>query len=148
MVNITINETLCFIFSHYDSVANENISVVVSFFYTEEKLVKAKTVIHDVCVKSLGDGANVPRIIIHKGNNRRKIDADDILRYVALFDKNLNEAPLTFVARDLRRVPQINPGTVDLCFLSETVEDMRKKMEDLIGIKAQFVNLHNILGEL
>ena len=74
------------------------------------------------------------------------MDADDILGFVVLFDENLDEAPVTFVTRDLRRVPQINPETVDLCFLSETVGDMRMKMEDLIGIKAQIVNLHNKVG--
>ena len=62
MADITINETICFIFSHYSSVANENIFVVISSFYTEEELVRVKTLIPDVCEKSLGDGANVPRI--------------------------------------------------------------------------------------
>ena len=109
---------------------------------------KAKTVIHDACVKSLGDGANVPRIISRKGNNRRKMDADDILRFVALFDENLDEVPVIFVSRNLRRVLQINPGAVDLCFLSETVEDLRRNMEDLNEIKVQIVNLHNRVGGL
>ena len=136
MAEITINETLCFIFSQYGSVANENISVVVSSFYTEEELTKAKTVIHDACVKILGDSANVSHIIIRKGDNKLKMDADDSLGLVALLDENLDEASVTFIARDLRRVPQINLGTVNLCFLSETVEDLCKKMEDFIGIKA------------
>ena len=71
MADITIDETLCFIFSHYSSVANKNISVGVSSFYTEE-FVKAKTLMLDICVKSLGDGANVPRIITHKGTTGAK----------------------------------------------------------------------------
>ena len=66
-------------------------------------------------------------IITRKGGNWRKMDVDDILRFIALFDENLDEAPVIFVARNLCRVPQINPGTVDLCFLSEMVEDMREK---------------------
>ena len=76
------------------------------------------------------------------------MDADDILMFVALFDKNLDEAPVTFLARNLRRVPQINPGTTDLCFLSEKVEDVRKKLENFIGIEAQIVNLYNMVGGL
>ena len=40
MAGNAVNEVLCFVFTHFGSVPNENISVVISNFYEEEELVK------------------------------------------------------------------------------------------------------------
>ena len=89
MADIVVNEVLCFVFTYFGSVSNENISVVISNFYEVEELVKSKIAIHDLCVKIL-DASKVPRIIAHSKKNdaekKKKLEADNILKYVSLLD--------------------------------------------------------------
>ena len=47
---IIVNEVLCFIYSRYGSVQNDNISTAISSYYADEELVQAKVAIHDICV--------------------------------------------------------------------------------------------------
>ena len=38
--DVVFNEVLCFVFSHFENVPNDNISVVISNFYDDEELIK------------------------------------------------------------------------------------------------------------
>jgi hypothetical protein len=109
--------------------------------------VKAKNVIYEVCEKSYS-GA-LPRNIARKGENKKKQDATDLMNYVTLMDEadHKNDLP-AFVARNLRRLPQIDPGSIDLCFLLETVDDLRRKVESLMDIKKEVTSLQNMISGL
>ena len=49
-------------------------------------------------------------------------------------DEHKIELPL-FVALNARRVPHINPANVDLCFLMESVEELRRSVSGLMNVK-------------
>ena len=57
----------------------------ISLFYTGEELVQAIVAIHGVCVKLLDDGST-PRIINWKGDNKRRMDVEDILKFITLLE--------------------------------------------------------------
>jgi hypothetical protein len=148
MATLIVNESLCFVYSHFGNVPNENIALVLAKFYSDDDLVKAKAAIHEVCMRSL-DESSVPRIIAHKKTeNKRKLDAEDIVKFVVLLDENITVKNVTFVASDLRKVPQVDPSSVDLCFLMETVDDLRRKVESLLDVKQQLSAVQNMVSGL
>jgi hypothetical protein len=146
MAEIVINEVLCFVKSHFGRVLNDSIKTVISTFFTDDELMKAKTAIHAVCMKNLAEGS-VPSIIARKGDNKKKADADDIMVLFALLDEN-DITTASFVAQNLRRVPLLEPGAIDLCFLLETIEDMKKKVEALCDVKKQVADLSDTINKL
>ena len=40
-----------------------------------------------------------------------------------------------FLAANLKRIPVIEPGSVNLCFMPESINEMKKQIDDLCGIK-------------
>ena len=54
MAENIINECLSFVKCYFGSVPYENISLVISNFFFDEDLVNIKTVIYDLCEKTLG----------------------------------------------------------------------------------------------
>ena len=67
-------------------------------FCSDENLVKAKTIIHDSCIKILDNALEVPHIVTRKkSENKRKLDADDILKYVVLLDEHLRISDKRFL---------------------------------------------------
>lgn len=52
-MGVVINELLCFVYSHFGSVPQDSILAVLSSFFTEEELVKAKNVIYEVLREKL-----------------------------------------------------------------------------------------------
>ena len=116
MADVVINEVLNFVFSHFGNVPIDNISVVIRNFYDDEKLIKSKIAVHNLCGKIL-DASKVPNIITHSKKNdfekKKKLSADDILKYVSLLDGV--DTKTVFVVRNLRKMLQIDPGSTDLC---------------------------------
>ena len=53
-----------------------------------------------------------------------------------LFDEH-KIANVCFAAKNLRCVPLIEPGSVDLCFLLETISEMKIQMKSLLSVKSQ-----------
>ena len=76
----------------------------------------------------------MPRLIIRKGENIRKTDSEDVGNFLKLMVEHKIELPL-FVALNARCVPHINPANVDLCFLLESVEELRRSVSSLMGVK-------------
>ena len=144
--NIVINEVLCFIKSHFGSVPSDSIRTVISTFFTDDELTKAKAVVHDICVKNLLE-RSVPSIIARKGDNKKKSDAEDIVAYFTLLDESAF-SDVTYVAQNLHRIPVMDPSAIDICFLLETVEDMKKKIEALSDISKQVANLNTAVNNL
>jgi hypothetical protein len=144
---LIVNETLCFIFSHLGSVPSGNIHTVLCGFFSEDEIWKAKSCIHEVCTKFVQPVSDIPRLMKHKGDDKKKKDADDVIVLAKLFDEH-KIVNVKFVALNLRRVPQIEPGSVDLCFLLESVDDMRKKIEELMGVKKQVLDLQTAVGNI
>jgi hypothetical protein len=120
-------------------VPNGSIHSIIVNFYNEEELTKGRSVLNEVCSAQL-ESDLVPRLITHKGDKKKKALADDIMALVVLLDEHKCEMP-TFVAQNLRKVPQIDPGSVDMCFLLETVTELKKKVDMLDDLKKQMNDL-------
>ena len=82
----------------------------------------------------------VPRLQLRKGDNKKQSDGEDIGKLWKLLDNSNVQLP-SIVASDLRRIPQIDPSTVDLCFLVESIEELRKQVARLLDIKEEMVTL-------
>ena len=124
---------LCFLKSHFGNIPLASILTVISSYFSEDEICKAKLILHELCVKYLGED-NVPRLIIRKGENKRKTDSEDVGHFFKLLDEHKIELPL-FVALNARRIPHIDPANVDLCFLLESVEELRRSVSSLMDVK-------------
>jgi hypothetical protein len=142
---IIINEVLCFFMSHFGTIPIANIQTVAANFFNDDEILKAKVTLHGVCVKLLGD--LISRIITHKGANKKKADSEDIGKLITILDENKIDS-VKFVAQNLRRVPLIDPGSIDLCFMMESVEEMKKKVESLLLLKQQVSELQSAVNNL
>ena len=58
MANFILNEVICFISNHFSRVSAGNIVVVISSFYDNDELVKAKVILHDLCIAFVKDSSN------------------------------------------------------------------------------------------
>jgi hypothetical protein len=92
-------------------------------------------VLHETCVKQF-PAEDVSRLITHKGDKKKKALADDIMALFVALDEKKCKLPI-FVAQNLRKVPQIDPGSVDMCFLLETVSELKAKVDMLDDLKKQ-----------
>ncbi len=141
MADVVVSEVICFISTHFGNVPNNNVQSVISNFYSEDDLLKARTQLNEVCGAKLA-ADDVPRIITHKGDKdkKKKALAEDILSLFVRLDEKKCVLPL-FVAHNLRKVPLIDPGSVDMCFLLETVSDLKKKVDMLDDLKKKLDDL-------
>ena len=120
MADVVISEVLCFMFNKYGNVANENLKVIVSDFLKDDELTNAKNKLNEVAIKVL-DEKDLSRCITRKaGDNKRKLETDDILEIIAKLDKAKAKLP-TFVAANLSRIPSVLPGMADVATLTATV---------------------------
>ena len=81
------------------------------------------------------------------GEDKKKKDANDILEYLTLLDKH-KITNIKFLALNLKRVPQIDPSNEYLCFLLESIEDKRKKIDDLMLLKKEVDELHSTVNKI
>ena len=139
--DVIFSEFLCFVYSHFGSTPLSSILTVVSGFLSEAKVSKAKITIYDICKKLL-DKDELPRIITRKSDNKKKSECDDIGSLVTLLDEHKVDLP-KFAALSVKRIPSIDPSHVDLCFLLESVEDLRSKVDALLSIKKDLSDSQN-----
>ena len=112
---------------------------VASSVFKDGEIIKAKQLLYDICSKS-SDKEFVPCLIPRKGDNKRKADTDDIGSFFTLLDDYKVTVP-KFIAHNTKRIPPIEPGTTDLCFLLESIEDVRQKADFLINIRQDVADL-------
>ena len=53
-----------------------------------------------------------------------------------------------FTAHNLKRIPPIEPGTADLCFLLESIENVKKKVDSLINNRKDVADLQTAVKSL
>ena len=86
-------------------------------------------------------------MIPRKGDNKKKADSDDIGSFFTLLDDHKVTLP-KFFAHNLKRITPIEPGTADLCFLLESIEDVRKKVDSLMNIRKDVADLQTAVKSL
>lgn len=112
MVNVIFSDLLRFVYSHFWSTPLSSILTVVSGFFSEDENSKAKVTIYDICKKK----------------------CDDIGSLVTLLDEHKVDLP-KFATLSVKRIPSIDSSHVDLCFLLESLEDLRSKVDAFLSIK-------------
>lgn len=140
------SELLCFLKSHFGVTPLPSILTVIASYYSEDDICKAKLVLHEICLKNM-DESDVPRLQTRKGDNKRKSDSEDIGKYFSLLDDHKVALP-KFAALNAKRIPQIDPANVDLCFLLESVEEMRKTIISLTSMKDDISKLQSAVSVL
>lgn len=143
---VVFSELLCFLKSHFGNTPLAGILSVIASYYNDDEISKAKVVLHELCCKNLEEDL-VPRLITRKGDNKRKLDSEDIGKLLTILDENKVGLP-QFAALNLRRVPQIDPSNVDLCFLLESVEELRKSVNCLLDVRKDIDALKSAVSTL
>ena len=118
------SEPLYFIQNNVSSTTRMNLLTWLCGFYSAEELTEAKSALFSVA-KSLKlarqklDG--MPRNVAGRsGDGRRKADSEDILDLWSFLDTDKTPLP-TFVAVNLKRVPDTPVADTDLCALTVNV---------------------------
>jgi hypothetical protein len=136
MDKFVVNELLCYVQNNYKKEARALLCVAINGFYNDEEVSTAKNVLYGLLDELKVEG--LKRKICRQGtDNKRKIECDDILGLFALVDNAKCELPI-FVASDLKRVPTVAPGDVDIYGMASTINSLlsqvnvlTKKVEEL-----------------
>ena len=78
-------------------------------------------------------------LILRKGNNKIKMDTDDIGSFFTVLDDHKVTTQIFCIY--LKRISSIEPGTADICLLLKSIEDVRKKIDFLINIRKDVADL-------
>ena len=134
MADVMINEILTFYIHYFDNTPKCNILNVVVGFYTTEEVAQAKKLLFDVvgAIENMQDVRHVQR---RTGDNKRKLDADDIYDLLVLADQAKVALPC-FAAKNLSQVPSINPSEADICALAASMGHLKAGGRYAGGVEA------------
>lgn len=142
MSALVANELLCYVQNNVTKHPRALMGVAVNGFYTDDEVSYAKVCLHGILADMNIDG--LPRLIRRlPGDNRRKLETDDILGLFACADSAACSLP-TFVAVNLQRVPSVTPGDMDVYALAASVASLTAQLEAL----AKRVELSSIGNEV
>jgi len=131
--SIIVNETLYIIQNYFGKVGETNLVTTIVGFYDDDEVVGAKDVLYNVAESLKLEGA--PRLVKRKaGENKRRLDCDDIIALWKAFDKLPNVPKPTFAAVKASRVPSFSPSEVDIVSLTQTMINMKSQMESLKSV--------------
>ena len=140
--NIIISVTLYVVQNYFGKVGETNLTTTIVGFYDDDEVVGAKEVLYNVAESLKLDG--MPRLMKRKvGDNKRRLDCDDIIALWKALDKLPNVPKPTFAAVKASRVPSFSPSEVDIVSLTQTMINMKAQME---GLKSVVEALNNKMG--
>jgi len=124
-------EILCYVQNNFSKFPRANLLTSLVGFYRDEELFAAKKLLFSF-VESLKEKPNnVPRLVKRQGDNRRKMDCEDLLSLYSFLDENSVDLPM-YVSANLSRVPSISPGEVDVFALASTVAGLTEQVSVLL----------------
>src|ERR1043165_461169 len=125
---LVVSEALCFLFNKFGKVPEKNIKSVVINFYNDEEVSSAKDLLYRSLEQLKIDG--LPRLVKRKGDNKAKMDVEDIFTLLNFADEKLelNNLP-TFVAVSVDRVPSIKPEDLDIFILAQKVAAIEEQLK-------------------
>jgi hypothetical protein len=127
---IIVSEILCFIHNKFGNLSFANIKSLIVGFYDEEDVVAAKTLLHQIAVKLLGDKV-VGRLNVRKaGDNKLKLDTQDLLEIYKKLDQHNASMPL-FVAANLAKLPIVHLSDTDVSTFAAALGDIRDRVEGI-----------------
>jgi hypothetical protein len=124
--DLILSEVLFVIQNKFSVVPNNNLHNVLTSFYSDDEILKAKKCLHDIAVKLCG-AKIVGRFVSRSGENRRKMNTADLLDIFSLIDRQNASLPL-FVAGSMMRIPGIRPLESDVVALSASLADLRQQV--------------------
>lgn len=129
-----VSELLCYLQNYVDKIPHSVLSLNLSGFYKEEEIVDAKTVLFSVVGDMKLQCDDMPRNKQRRGGeNKRKLDVEDILAMWEFLDTKKIMLP-DFVAKDLRRLPNIHPSDVDTYKLADTVNEVKLQLSNVQAV--------------
>jgi len=142
-----VNELLCFIVNKYGKVTRSQLKTVLVSFYDDEELTNAKEILFADAAALLH--ADMPRCVKRqKGDNRARLVCDDILDLLCLIDEknSMNNLPV-YVARNLDKLPAVQPDELEMLCLSRKIGELDKRLAS-IETNATAANAEKILDKL
>lgn len=141
------SDVLCWLQNNFANHAKNNLSSVITSFYKEEEILAAKNClfafVDTLPEKPEGTPRNVKR---QAGDNKRKLDCDDLLSLYALLDIAKVKLPMYTVA-NLRKVPPVNAGEVDVYTLAASVASLTNQFDQIMNRLSTIEDrINNIAG--
>jgi len=125
MADVVISEPLCFLVNYFGKVARSVLITNVAGFYEENEIVEAKNVLFNVVTTMKLGLDDLPRNKQRKsGDNKRKLDVDDIMMMLEYLDVKKVLLP-DFVAKNVRHLPSICPTDVETYKWVEAVSEVK-----------------------
>jgi len=126
-----VSELLCYLQNYAGKTPHSFLSTNISAFYKEDEIVDAKSLLFSVVGNMNLQLDDMPRNKQRRaGDNKRKLDVEDILVMWEFLDTNKIVLP-DFVAKDLRRLPNIHPSDVDTYKLADTVNEVKLQLSNM-----------------
>lgn len=131
-VNIEICEVLCFLNNNFNKTTQNNLKPVLLDFYEDDEIIVAKETLHRCLSDVITD--DVPRLVKRKGDNKRKLNVDDLIELFLITDERLLGDKLPkFVAADLSRVPTLKLENISLIGLLRRLEQYETRLNVVEG---------------
>jgi len=146
-VMAVINELLCFIINKYGIATRSQLKTVLISFYDDDELISAKDILFADAAALLLD--DTPRCVRRqKGDNRARLVCDDIFELLSLIDeKSLMGNLPVYVARNLDKLPTVQPDELEMLCLSRKIGEIDKRLA-FIETNVTTVNADKILNKL
>jgi len=126
-MSVVVNELLCYVQNNIDKHPRALVGVAINGFYTDDEVSFAKHSLHGIIADFKLEGC--PRLIKRQaGDNKRKLECEDILNLFSFVDGSLATLP-TFAAVNLLRLPTVSPSDVDVYSLAASVSTLAEKLE-------------------
>jgi hypothetical protein len=129
--DFVVNEVLCYLFNKFDRCPQKQIKTIVLNFYTCEELIAAKDLLFakagEIDVSDID--VEIPRNKRRLGDNKSRLDLDDILHLMTLLDEHkLTDKLSTFVAAKLERIPDVKIEDIDSFVMARKIEQLEIRM--------------------
>lgn len=129
MAAVVVNELLCYVQNNLLKHPKALVGVAVVGFYHDDEVAAAKQCLYTFVEALTSKPDGLPRLIKRQlGENKRKLDCDDILSMYTALDAAQVVLP-QFVAANLQRLPSVSPGEVDIYALAANVASLTKQLE-------------------
>jgi hypothetical protein len=127
---IIINELLFFVQNKFGCKPISVLQGILVSFYSEQFICSSKKMLYDISVRLLGDKAVGKYKDRRPGDNKKRLDIQDLLELYTRLDKEKAAIPL-FVAASLAKIPGDSPAECDVSVFAVSLSDLKAQVNDL-----------------
>jgi len=126
------NDVLCYMQNCFSNHPRGVICNNLAALFDEEEVVVAKAWLFTF-VDALGSRPDgLPRRIRRQGENKKKLDCEDLLGLYSALDNAKVKLPL-FTAANLKRLMPLATGELDICTLAAMMSDMQSTLSNIVS---------------